>query len=626
MQGFRARLAMAGLPPALRRPVASPPKHPALARDVGFLLRHGVPYSTLLRACERATALGVSARQCLINSGNLTERRYAAALAVDAGVSLVAAALPDPRTDVAAAIRQGWCRARLETGREVLLVAATGPVMPAMLGGSGAAARGHIALTTEADYRAILLGAFSTHVAHDASASVPDIESARTGLTLSQKRMLSATGAVLTGLLLMWPTATLMLVPLLLGFLFLGAAVFQLAACFEGWRAEAPSVATGNTGLPRYSVLVPLHREDAIIDHLVTALGELDYPRERLQILLVVEQNDTLTQNAIRTVQLPPHIAMFVTPDGQPRTKPRALNAAMPFVTGEYVVVYDAEDRPDPLQLRKAVAAFAQLPRDVACLQGRLAIDNTFDSVLTRFFTIEYAALFDVTKAGCARLGLPVPLGGTSNHFRTSVLRKIGLWDAWNVTEDADLGFRIARHGYVVADLDSTTDEEAPQTPRAWMAQRTRWLKGWMQTIITHSRRPGQALAGMGWCNFLGAVSISAGSMIGLLFAPLFHVATVMRIASPGFLAGRGGLTIIADSLVVVLGLFGLLTIYVPAIIALRRRSLKDLGGWVALLPIYNLLISAAAWRALYELVKAPHRWNKTSHGHARSSRSAQKQ
>ena len=208
-----------------------------------------------------------------------------------------------------------------------------------------------------------------------------------------------------------------------------------------------------------------------------------DYPRGKLDIKLVIEHDDRATRLAIVALDLPAIYEIVVAPIGWPRTKPRALNIALPLVRGELLVIFDAEDAPAPGQLREAAERFLRAPRELACLQARLAIDNIEDSWLTRLFAIEYAVLFDVLNPGLAGLGLPLPLGGSSNHFRTEVLREVCGWDAWNVTEDADLGLRLARFGYGVGILPSSTQEEAPAFIDAWLRQRRRWSKGWMRPV-----------------------------------------------------------------------------------------------------------------------------------------------
>lgn len=596
-----------------------------LPHDIGFLIYHGVPLGALIRAGERARPLGIPARQCLVAGGAMSEAAFADTLAHHHGVARVTEAVPDRRTVLADALRQGWFRARTREGRDVLVISALGVAMPAILSKPKAARAAHMAVATGAEAQHMLLAHFGTGIAAAASTSVPDALSARERMTRAQGVFLSGLALTLAAAMALAPGPTITLVPLALGLIFLATAVISLLTCREGGNPQRVPSEADDVRLPSYSVLVPLHREGReVIDPLVAALAAMDYPREKLQIMLVVEAGDAMTQAAIGEAMLPPGMTMFIAPDGAPRTKPRALNAAMPFATGTYTVIYDAEDRPDPLQLRKAAAMFGQSGPEVACLQARLAIDNSGDGMLPALFRIEYAALFDVTKSGSARLGHPIPLGGTSNHFRTQVLRDIGLWDAWNVTEDADLGFRLARHGYRVGDLSSTTDEEAPAKLAAWMAQRTRWLKGWMQTVLTHSRTPLRAWRELGAVNTLVVTALSLGVIIGALCGPVFHALVVWRVASGAFLTSTALLDIVADASIIVLGLFGLAATFLPAIIATRRRDLTGLRRLIPLLPLYQLLIAAAGWRAVYELLRAPHRWNKTTHGLARSSRRGQ--
>lgn len=233
--------------------------------------------------------------------------------------------------------------------------------------------------------------------------------------------------------------------------------------------------------LPIYSILVPLYREAEVVPDLVKALAAIDYPAHRLDVLLIAEEEDVATQAAIAAAALAPNTRMVVVPPGRPRTKPRALNFALEFARGAYVVVFDAEDVPEPSQLRRALALLRSDAR-LGCVQARLVIYNTRASWLTAQFALEYAALFEGLLPALERLGLPIPLGGTSNHFPRAVLEDLGRWDPYNVTEDADLGLRLARAGLEVRMLDCQTWEEAPSSFRVWRGQRTRWLKGWMQT------------------------------------------------------------------------------------------------------------------------------------------------
>ncbi len=313
---------------------------------------------------------------------------------------------------------------------------------------------------------------------------------------------------------------------------------------------------------------------------------------------------------------------MVVVPPGQPRTKPRALNVGLAMARGRYLVVYDAEDVPDPGQLRDAVAMFAAAEPDVACLQARLVIDNIDDSHLTRFFTVEYGALFDVVNPALPRFDLPMPLGGTSNHLRVDVLRGLGGWDPWNVTEDADLSIRLAMAGHRIGDLPSSTQEEAPSTVGAWMGQRTRWMKGLAQVTITHSRRPIRNLGRLGPTRLFGAAALIFGALASAIVYPIFTGLVVLAIAAGDIMGGDSLADTVATASAFILLCAGLLAMTVPGFVAIRRRR----WGWrlwpyAALMPFYYLLVSLAAWRSLWELARDPDRWNKTEHGLARTSR-----
>ena len=235
---------------------------------------------------------------------------------------------------------------------------------------------------------------------------------------------------------------------------------------------------------------VPLYREAQVVPQFVQAMLALDYPPEKLQILFLTEEDDAETRNAIRALSLPPHFKILVVPDGKPRTKPRACNYGLMHAQGPYVVIYDAEDIPDPLQLKKAVLTFASHGTDVVCVQAKLNFYNIRQNLLTRWFTAEYSAWFNLILPGLQLAKFSLPLGGTSNHFRAAALRALGAWDAYNVTEDCDLGLRLKRYRMNTVILDSTTLEEANPQLKNWLRQRSRWIKGYMQTYLVHMRNP----------------------------------------------------------------------------------------------------------------------------------------
>ena len=376
--------------------------------------------------------------------------------------------------------------------------------------------------------------------------------------------------------------------------------------------------------LPVYSIIVALYREAHSVEELVRALRQLDYPPEKLQILLVTEPDDLETLAALSRLDLDTPFEIITAPANGPRTKPKALNAALAFARGTLTVIYDAEDRPEPDQLRHAVEMFRIESADVACVQARLTIDNTADSWLARVFTAEYASQFDLFLPGLAALRLPLPLGGSSNHFPTAVLRQIGAWDSYNVTEDADLGMRLARFGYRSTVLHSTTYEEAPAHFGAWLKQRTRWFKGWMQTWSVHMRSPRRLFKELGPAGFLTFQLVVGGNALAALIHPIFLASLLYALAAgtPILSTGEGGAGPLMWLFWITLA-GGYLTTIVLGVRGLARRKLLSAAWALAFVWVHWLLLSIAAWRALYQLVRNPHGWEKTEHGLARTSRLA---
>jgi cellulose synthase/poly-beta-1,6-N-acetylglucosamine synthase-like glycosyltransferase len=330
-----------------------------------------------------------------------------------------------------------------------------------------------------------------------------------------------------------------------------------------------------------------------------------------------LEAADTATQSALARTVVPPNLRSIIVPDRSPRTKPKALNYALTFASGDYVVVFDAEDRPEPDQLRKAAAAFASAKPGLACLQARLNVYNPTDSWLTRHFTIEYSALFDAVLPALDRLGLPLPLGGTSNHFPRLLLKRVGGWDPYNVTEDADLGIRLARLGLRTRVLNSTTWEEAPITWAQWLPQRTRWLKGWYQTYAVHTRMRGRLRADLGLWRTLGLHAFLGGSILSTLVHPLFYALLAIAWWTEASLALPGDL----GQSVVLLGSAVLATGYLSAMLvgwlSARRRG-RRLATSVLSMPLLWLAVSIAGYRALWQVWRQPFLWEKTPHGRTR--------
>ncbi|MDD2870051.1 glycosyltransferase family 2 protein [Neomegalonema sp.] len=356
-------------------------------------------------------------------------------------------------------------------------------------------------------------------------------------------------------------------------------------------------------------------RRAARIRHLLAALQDLDYPRDRLEVLILLEQDDLETFAAFLAQDPPPWIRLLVAPDGAPRTKPRALNWGLAEAKGGIVGVFDAEDRPEPDQLRKAAAAFAQAPPEVVCLQARLGWYNASTNGLTRGLALEYAGWFGLLLPALARLGWPIPLGGTSCYLRAGPLREIGGWDPWNVTEDADLGFRLARRGWRSATLDSTTWEEAVLTPHAWIRQRTRWIKGFLVTWIVHMRDPLRLWREIGPAGFWVLNALTLGSFLAYLSLPL-HLTALAWLLVAGEAPWSEVLPEKAGRLLAALFWAGLAAATFMAFRGAWRSYGLRFACWAPLLPFYlGIFGPVAALRAASQLPRSAFLWEKTAHG-----------
>jgi cellulose synthase/poly-beta-1,6-N-acetylglucosamine synthase-like glycosyltransferase len=370
--------------------------------------------------------------------------------------------------------------------------------------------------------------------------------------------------------------------------------------------------------LPRYTILVPAYREADVIQSLMRNLGALDYPIEKLEILLLLEEDDPETLAAAKAANPPDVVRFVIVPDGTPKTKPKACNVGLAFATGELLVIYDAEDRPEPDQLKKAVVAFRRGGPELACVQAALNYYNVMQNALTRMFTLEYSTWFDLMLPALDRFRLTIPLGGTSNHFRTDALRKLGGWDPYNVTEDADLGVRCAALGYRVATIESTTFEEANSAVGNWIRQRSRWIKGYMQTTLVHSRSPLTLVRHAGPHGAVVFGMLIAGTPIMFLLAPLLWMLSVLSLVDPYWYHDLVPPGLAVVSLVTLIACN--IATSVTGAVSAARRQLWSLAPWAVLQPIYWVLHSIAAYKAAWQLVTRPFYWEKTVHGLAAPS------
>ncbi len=486
------------------------------------------------------------------------------------------------------------------------------------------------AFTTRQEVGDALRSTFHRHLCDTATGQLarttPEYSAIR---RMTGKQAAFALGAaLLTGICLFYaPSPSLSALSLLLTGFFLAVVILRALVLWPPTKPPS-SIAAGHRlsdgDLPTYSILVPLFGEANMVPQLLDGLCALDYPAALLDIKLILEECDTETIAAVRAYRLPGCFEVIVVPPCSPQTKPKALNFALPFASGDLLAVFDAEDVPEPGQLRAAAAALQGGSRNLVCVQASLAFYNPTRNWLTRQFALEYASLFDITLPALASYRLPLPLGGTSNHFRTTTLREVGGWDPHNVTEDADLGIRLDRLGYTVDVLKSTTHEEATATFGNWLRQRSRWLKGWMQTWLVHMRSPGQTLREMGLAGFIVFQVLMGGIVISALVHPFFLAAVVYGISTGALWpvgGGTGAQFLFALQSVVLL--MGYLVMMLVAAHACKARGLDGFGRSIASMPFYWLLISVAAWYAIWQLLSAPFYWEKTKHGSKASAKGA---
>ncbi len=372
--------------------------------------------------------------------------------------------------------------------------------------------------------------------------------------------------------------------------------------------------AVDEASLPTYTLLIPLYREAAVLQGLVDGLSRLDYPPDKLDVMLLLEEDDEETIAAAREMALPPHIRAVIVPDSQPKTKPKACNYGLFTCDSDLLVIYDAEDRPEPDQLKRAAIAFSRAPDDVVCLQAKLNYYNQRQNLLTRWFTAEYSVWFDLFLPGLTASGAPVPLGGTSNHFRVEPLKELGGWDPFNVTEDCDLGVRLHKDGWRTAMLASTTWEEANGAFLSWFRQRSRWVKGYLQTWLVHMRHPLRIIRELGpggWFSFQMTIG---GSLVCFLINPIYWAMTVLWL-----LTHSAVIAALFPPAIYLLGsfcLFGANFVFVyMAVAGCMHRQYYDLVKHSLLTPVYWLMMSIGAYKAVAQIIVRPHYWEKTEHG-----------
>jgi cellulose synthase/poly-beta-1,6-N-acetylglucosamine synthase-like glycosyltransferase len=597
--------------------------------EIAFLAKHGVPPAQLREATRLAERIGVSPSLQVIASGLVTEKQFYRALAGELDLAFQSHSPPlQPGGNTPAILREGMAAtsARPESPAHFAVAPPPGPALRRFLAAKPHARRDIVVLTPStlaAELRRTNAGALAREAAWMDEAGLERF-SARTGTNGYQKLLALLFISLLSAISALAPVATLIGLALTLGPLFFATVVLRLGALMEKppadlWRAHRWQV--DDSRLPIYTVAVPIFGEEAVLDQLIEALSAIDYPSAKLDIRILVEEIDRDLRRALAARELPPFMQVVIVPRGLPQTKPRALNLALAEARGELFTIFDAEDIPDPRQLRLAAARFLRSGAELVCLQAHLVIDNPDDSWVSACFALEYAGLFDVLNPGLLQSGLPIMLGGTSNHFRVAALRRVGGWDPWNVTEDADIGFRLVRAGGYIADLPCHTLEEAPHSLTAWLKQRRRWFKGYLQTLISHLLQPGDLLREAGFTAALTFLALVLGTLLGALLYPLFIATTLVALLTGSLLSPGSAMELLFSALALGLAGSGICAAFLVPALGAWRRGVPDLWRWLPLLPIYHLLASLAAWLALYDYLDSRFAWNKTTHGLARSSR-----
>ncbi|MGH8441712.1 MAG: glycosyltransferase family 2 protein [Nevskiaceae bacterium] len=487
--------------------------------------------------------------------------------------------------------------------------------------------RFEVAVTSKFDILWMLQKHFGAEMSRAALTSLADAApeySARIVITPRQVIGLGVTASLLAVALYLAPTPTIIAINIVVAMFYLLTFGLRAVLSWYGaarateYKISATEVRSlKDTELPYYTVLVPMYKEPEVLPILASALRKLNYPRSKLDIKLLLEEGDSETIEAAKKLQLESIFEIVRVPPSEPQTKPKACNYGLHFAQGEYITIFDAEDKPEPDQLKKAVLAFRKAPANVACIQARLNYYNRDENWLTRMFTLEYSTWFDLLLPGLEALRIPIPLGGTSNHFKTETLRGLLAWDPYNMTEDADLGVRMTQKGLTVQVVNATTYEEANTRVGNWIRQRSRWIKGYLQTYLVHMRHPGRLYRSLGHVGFWGFQFFIGGTVICVLLNP------VLWLLFGGWAVGLvSGLDVYFPPWVVSFSLFNLLFGNAAMIYFFMLGAYKR--GYYTLLfhaltaPAYWALMSIAGYKGLWQLIHKPFYWEKTQHGISR--------
>jgi glycosyltransferase XagB len=479
-------------------------------------------------------------------------------------------------------------------------------------------------VATSWDIRHAVLRIYNLAIAEQAANELWDHNpglSARMVLSRDQKAGALLALCIVAGLAVMWPLVVVLSLVVLLSFGFLAGIAFRFIVSLRGAKVDIVERVSdrevaelNDNDLPMYTVLVPVFNEANIIPRLVENLGKIDYPQHKLEFLILLEEDDHATRAAVESAEPPPNFRIVTVPRGDPQTKPRACNVGLFVASGEFLVIFDAEDTPDPDQLKRALIAFRHGGSKTVCVQAALNYFNARENLLTRMFTLEYSYWYDYMLPGLDLGKLPIPLGGTSNHFRTSALIELGGWDPYNVTEDADLGIRSSALGFRVGVVNSTTMEEANTSVPNFIRQRSRWVKGYLQTALVHARSPRRLIRQIGLRRVLGFALLIAGTPASFLGVLPFYALIALTLLVPVSVLSQF-IPVWLLWICMVNFLTGTAIMVYLSMMGPYKRGTFTLIPWAFLNPVYWILHSFASYKALWQLVSRPHYWEKTHHG-----------
>ncbi|WP_274630137.1 glycosyltransferase [Arvimicrobium flavum] len=600
---------------------------PVLAEWWGVFERGGITDDQAVRIAASAERNGTSLPVEAVALGHATEERITLAIADELGIEARltvdpdSLALPDSQAAALIGSARSTMFVKMNEGAETHVLAATDRLRDLAH---------HVGSTPHAAERlrlvpvTVLRSALAARVTHlleniatfDLFTRHPAY-SARTVVNAWQGCALGALAIGLPVAVWAWPAFAFAALHIVFTLFFFSCVVLRFMALAKpapavgGAAGERPCPAD----LPIYSVLVALYKEADVVGELIAALRKLDWPASKLDIKLVCEADDNATIAAIRAARPPPYMQVVAVPDFGPRTKPKALNYALQTCRGEFIVLYDAEDKPHPGQLMEAWRRFRSSPPAVACLQAPLEITNGDETWIARLFAFEYSALFRGLLPWLSARQLILPLGGTSNHFRRATLEEVGGWDPYNVTEDADLGARLMRFGYRTETISLPTLEEAPTTRGVWVPQRTRWFKGWLQSWLVHMRAPTALYRELGPKSFLVVQVVFGGMVISALVHPIL-LATI-AIVGADLIQGKSLSTfqstlLVVDTINIACGYVSFWLLGWHSRAPGERRGMRKI---VLCTLFYWMLMSYAAWRSVIHLYRVPHLWEKTPHG-----------